>query len=177
MPGPLPAENKRRRNAPTVPTTKLPVGGRTEPTPRPPSWSKLGKVGRAWWKWAWSTPQACAWAPGHEAMIARRASLEDDLAAIGTVNSLELSELLDAQAEGGVELKALLQRLAALATGRLAICREMRELDDRLGLTPKGMAALRWTVVDDGSTQSAPAAPPEGVADLTSRRRRLTDAS
>ena len=177
MPGPLPAENKRRRNAPTVPTTKLPVGGRTAPTPRPPTWAKLGKVGRAWWKWAWSTPQACAWAPGHEAMIARRASLEDDLAAIGTVNSLELWEILDAQAEGGAELKALLQRLASLASGRLAICREMRELDDRLDLTPKGMAALRWTVVDDGSTQAAAAVPPEGVADLTSRRRRLTDAS
>ncbi|WP_171110619.1 MULTISPECIES: hypothetical protein [unclassified Streptomyces] len=178
MPGPLPAENKRRRNAPTVPTTKLPVGGRTAPTPRPPTWAKLGKVGRAWWKWAWSTPQACAWAPGHEAMIARRASLEDDLAALGTVNSLELSELLDADAAGANELKGLLQRLAALASGRLAICREMRELDDRLGLTPKGMAALRWTVVDDGTAQTAPAAtPPEGVADLTSRRRRLTDAS
>jgi hypothetical protein len=178
MPGPLPAENKRRRNAPTVPTTKLPVGGRTAPTPRPPTWAKLGKVGRAWWKWAWSTPQACAWAPGHEAMIARRASLEDDLATIGTVNSLELSELLDAQAEGAAELRGLLQGLAALASGRLAICREMRELDDRLGLTPKGMAALRWTVVDDGSTQAAAAAdPPEGVADLTQRRRRLTDAS
>ncbi|WP_432159074.1 hypothetical protein [Streptomyces sp. bgisy153] len=178
MPGPLPAENKRRRNAPVVPTTKLPVGGRTAPTPRPPTWARLGKVGRAWWKWAWSTPQACAWAPGHEAMIARRASLEDDLAAIGTVNSLELSDLLDADAAGATELKGLLQRLASLASGRLAICREMRELDDRLGLTPKGMAALRWTVVDDGSAQTdTAAAPPEGVADLTSRRRRLTDAS
>lgn len=177
MPGPLPAENRRRRNAPTVPTTKLPVGGRTGTTPRPPTWAKLGKVGRAWWKWAWSTPQACAWAPGHEAMIARRASLEDDLATIGTVNSLELSELLDAQAAGAAELRGLLQGLASLASGRLAICREMRELDDRLGLTPKGMAALRWTVVDDGSTQAAAAETPEGVADLTQRRRRLTDAS
>lgn len=178
MPGPLPAENKRRRNTPTVPTTKLPVGGRTAPTPRPPTWAKLGKVGKAWWRWAWSTPQACAWAPGHEVMVARRASLEDDLAAIGTVNSLELWEILDAQAEGANEIKALLQRLASLASGRLAICREMRELDDRLGLTPKSMAALRWTIVDDGATtQAADAVPPEGVADLTSRRRRLTDAS
>lgn len=177
MSGPLPAENKRRRNTPTVPTTKLPVGGRTGTAPRPPSWAGLGKVGKAWWRWAWSTPQACAWAPGHEVMIARRASLEDDLTAIGTVNSLELWEILDAQAEGAGELKGLLQRLAALASGRLAICREMRELDDRLGLTPRGMAALRWTIVEDGSTQAATGAPPEGVADLTSRRRRLTDAS
>lgn len=177
MPGPLPAENRRRRNVPTVPTTKLPVGGRTGPAPRPPSWAKLGKIGRAWWKWAWTTPQACAWAPGHEVMIARRASLEDDLAAVGTVTSLELSELLDADADdNAAALRSLLQRLAGLASGRLAICREMRELDDRLGLTPKGMAALRWTVVEQGASQS-PVAPPDGVADLTSRRRRLTDAS
>lgn len=175
MPGPLPSENRRRRNAPTVPTTKLPVTGREGPTPRPPSWLKLGRCGRAWWKWAWSTPQACAWAPGHEAMIARRASLEDDLAAIGTVHSLDALELLEG--EDGKAVKELVQRLAALASGRLAICREMRELDDRLGLTPKGMAALRWTVVEDGSVTQAAAAPPDGVADLTQRRRRLTDAS
>ena len=43
----------------------------------------------------------------------------------------------------------LVQRIAALATGRLQIMREMREIDDRLGLTPKGLAALRWKIVDD----------------------------
>jgi hypothetical protein len=179
MPGPLPSENKRRRNVPTVPTTKLPVGGRTEPAPRPPSWARLGKVGRAWWKWAWSTPQACAWAPGHEGTIARRASLEDDLAAIGTVNSLDLWEILDAQAEGAAEIKALFGRLSALASSRLQILKEMREIDDRLGLSPKAMAALRWTIVEDGTSAQATTAavPPDGVADLTSRRRRLTDAS
>jgi hypothetical protein len=176
MPGPLPAENKRRRNAPAVPTTKLPVGGRTGTVPRPPSWVKLDKCGKAWWRWAWTTPQACAWAPGHEVMIARRASLEDDLAAIGTVHSLDALDGLDP--EDATAFKGLIQRLAALATGRLAICREMRELDDRLGLTPKGLAALRWTVVDDGAAAAADTVAPKGVADMTAaRRRKMTDAS
>lgn len=31
----------------------------------------------------------------------------------------------------------------------LAVLREMRERDDRLGLTPKGRLALRWSIVDD----------------------------
>jgi len=29
------------------------------------------------------------------------------------------------------------------------VIREMREMDDRLGLTPKGLAALRWKIVPD----------------------------
>jgi len=29
------------------------------------------------------------------------------------------------------------------------VVREMREMDDRLGLTPKGLAALRWKIVPD----------------------------
>jgi hypothetical protein len=175
MSGPLPSENRRRRNAPTIPTTKLPVGGRTEPTLRVPTWVKLGKSGRAWWKWAWSTPQACAWAPGHESMVGRRAALEDDLAAIGTVHSLDAFDLLEAlEPDAAQTVRDLIGRLAGLASGRLAIYREMRELDDRLGLTPKGMAALRWTIVADPTTPAT--GPAEGVTDITQRRRKL-DAS
>jgi hypothetical protein len=175
MPGPLPDKNRRRRNAPTIPTTNLPVGGRRGRVPSVPSWTRLGKAGRAWWRWAWSTPQACAWAPGHEAVIARRAALEDDLAAVGEVHSLDALDLL--AAEDAKELRFLIGTLAGLATGRLAICREMRELDDRLGLTPKGMAALRWTIVDDGTAQSSSAAQP-GVADMReARRKRAQSAS
>lgn len=177
MPGPLPAENRRRRNAPAIPTTKLPVSGRTEPAPRVPSWTRLGKAGRAWWRWAWSTPQACAWAPGHEGMVARRASLEDDLAALATVEGLDAVELLQAlDPDAFSTVRDLVGRLAALASGRLAVAREMRELDDRLGLTPKGMAALRWTVVEDPAGASTGPLP-EGVGDLTSKRRQISDAS
>ncbi len=43
----------------------------------------------------------------------------------------------------------------------------MRELDDRLGLTPKGLAALRWKVVADPQEQ------PETPAELPANVRRL----
>lgn len=121
MPGPLPTPNPRRRNAPTIPTTSLPAGGRQGDPPESPL--PLEARGLAWWDWAWSTPQAAAWDAGALYVIARRASLEDD---------------------GGL---APASRL-----------REMRELDDRLGLTPKGMAALRWRIVDDGTPDAKPAA-------------------
>lgn len=146
--GPLPSEQKRRRNAPTIPTTSLPVGGLDAPTPEPPRSANLDTAGVEWWEWAWHTPQAAAWDAGSLYTIARRASLEDDLAAVGRLDSLDADDLTDASSQA---LRGLVQRLAGLATGRLNICREMREIDDRLGLTPKSLAQLRWKITEDGS--------------------------
>lgn len=135
MPGPLskPDDQKRRRNAPTIPTTNLPASGRAGRIPVPPKHLVLGNSGNAWWKWAWHTPQAAAWGSGHEIMIARRAQLED----LWT---------------DGVHTHST----------TMSIAREMREMDDRLGLTPKGMAAMRWRIVDDTVPDPAPAPPKEG---------------
>ncbi|MGD9754564.1 MAG: hypothetical protein AB7W59_26535 [Acidimicrobiia bacterium] len=94
---------------------------------------------RAWWAWAWSTPQAAAWSVGDVVALARRARLEDVLAG---------------------------------DPSNMAVSREARELDDRFGLTPKGMAALRWKIVADTVVDEGAA--PEGVASLDDRRRRLT---
>ncbi len=152
--GPLPNPTRRRTNPPTIPTTNLPAEGRQGPPPKLPPGVKLGKVGRAFWKWAWATPQAAAWSPGHEAAVARRASLEDDLAAIGTVTSLDLAELLEAAADD--DLKALVQQLTGLVTGRKGVLQQIDQLDDRLGLTPKAQAALRWTIKGDEAAGQEP---------------------
>lgn len=174
MSGPLPDPNRRRRNVPTIPTTSLPVSGRKGTAPSVPSWVNLGRAGSTWWRWAWATPQAAAWGTGvgQESVVARRASLEDDLAAIQDVHGLDFEGLADAE-----NIRNIVQRVAALATGRLQLMREMRELDDRLGLTPKGMAALRWTVVADAEpVKESPKSTP-GVPSLADRRTRLTSAS
>ena len=176
MPGPLPDPNRKRTNAPTIPTTDLPVSGRKGPAPKVPRWCLLGKAGSAWWRWAWSTPQAAAWDAGAVPAVARRASLEDDLAAVADVQSLDLLEVLEA--EHLAEVRKIVTRLAGLVSGRLQVLREMRELDDRLGLTPKALAALRYRIVpdrvdddvEDGGT-------PPAVASLAARRARLTSAS
>lgn len=175
MPGPLPSPNRVRRNAPTIPSTNLPLSGRKDPAPDVPSWVQLSKSGKAWWKWAWATPQAVAWGTrvGMESWVARRASLEDDLAALENVHGLDFDELIGA--ENGKEFRDIVTRVAALATGRLQILKEMREMDDRLGLTPKGMAALRWVVVAD--KPETPAQPAGNVTPMSDRRKRLTDAS
>lgn len=177
MPGPLPDKNARRRNAPTIPTTNLPISGRTDPAPDVPEWTTLGTAGVAWWKWAWSTPQACAWgvAAGMESWIARRASLEDDLDALAEVEGLDFGDLMSA--ESAREFRDVVSRVAALATGRLQILKEMREMDDRLGLTPKGLAALRWQIVAGRAEPAAPAKGDGTVTVMDDRRKRLSGAS
>lgn len=157
MPGPLPTGNARRRNAPTIQSTMLPSGGRTKDPPKIPSWRRLGKAGRAWWNWAWKTPQSAAWGPGVEDFVARRAALEDDLRTLEEAPTLDLAELLDV--DDGRELQlveAVIRRLHGLAGGRMSVMREMRELDNRLGLNPKALGELRWAVsVDEVAEQRA----------------------
>jgi hypothetical protein len=99
--------------------------------------------------------------------VARRASLEDDLAAIELVQGIDFSEVVDADRADAV--RAAVQRVAALASGRLQILREMRELDDRLGLTPKAMAQLRWTIKGDG--EAATATPTATAANVVTPER------
>lgn len=169
MPGPLPNASKRRTNAPTIPTTKLPAGGRKGRPPNPPQGYNLGEAGRLWWKWAWGTPQACAWDAGARYTVARRAQLEDDLARLDSFDPHSLDwffSSLDLSDEGRVqdsmrELGQIIGKLQGLAAGRLSVAKEMRELEKRLGLDPKALAELRWTIVDDApSAASKPAAKP-----------------
>lgn len=153
MPGPLEDPNARRRNAPTIPTTNLPAGGRKGRPPTSPY--PLGKAGSAWWKWAWTTPQASAWSKGDLYVVARRAQLEDDLDHLASPRAgLDLRDLRAVLHEDGagevVDLVELvIGKLQALAANKLPLVKECRELDDRLGLTPKAMAALRWKIIPD----------------------------
>ena len=165
--GPLPNPQHRHRGAPSIPTTQLPATGRSGPLPKVPIGYRLGRPGRAWWKWAWSLPQACAWSDGDLYVVARRASLEDDLMAVE--KAPELPDLSTLCGETVQDLKRMFGRISALASGRVAIMREIRELDSRLGLTPKALAELRWSIV--AVEPEAPAAEVSG-----SRRLRAVDA-
>jgi hypothetical protein len=142
--------------------------------PAPPDLYEFGPRGSDWWGWAWLTPQACAWDDGALFVVARRAQLEDDLHALENVE-IDLDFLIGEEpGEAARNLQAMIQRIKSLAGGRLAVTREMRELDDRLGLTPKGLAALRWTIVD-----AAPAKPASGSPkdDLEEQRRKRNEAA
>ena len=142
MPGPLPKPEAQRRNRtkPRIPTTSLPSGGCTAPTPEPPEWVALGPAGQLWWEWAWHTPQAAGWSPeAHIDTVAHRAALEDDLSAIESEDFAGLDE---------EALRDLVRVLKGLVTGKSTVLTRMKDYDDRLGLSPQSMAKLRWTIVE-----------------------------
>lgn len=177
--GPLPNKKKRRTNAPTIPTTELDATGRKGRPPKVPDSYKLGKPAAQWWKWAWSTPQACAWdTKGMLYVLARRAQLEDDLDALGLNDDLDLADLLAGADEEAVErVEYALATLKKAATGKLAVVKEMRELDKVLGLTPKAMADLRWEIVDKSKAKAGeeqPKGKPAKPAGAGSARERLS---
>ena len=177
MPGPLPNPQRRRRNPPAVPTTTLPASGRKGRPPNLPVGYALAKAGREWWKWAWGTPQAAAWDAGARYVVARRASLEDDLAVLDKFDPFELADLLGVEeSERTRELGFIIGRLKALAGDRVKVMKEMRELDSRLGLTPEALAKLRWTIQADAAEDAPkPARHPGGPPKSNVRRLRALD--
>jgi hypothetical protein len=130
----------------------------------------LADAGARWWAWAWRTPQATKWDAGALYFVARRAVLEDHAAALDFADELDWSDLFsvgDDEARQRVEWA--LSLLKRSATGELALMKEMRELDNRLGLNPKAMADLRWSV----EAADAPAAARRQSAEV--RRLRAVD--
>lgn len=177
--GPAPSKQKRRSNTDAIPTTQLPAKGRKGRPPKVPEAYNLQKAGAAWWKWAWGTPQAAGWDPGALYVLARRAQLEDDLDALGSLNDeVELADLLAGADEEAIErVKWALATLKGQAGGRLAVEKEMRELDKVLGLTPKAMVDLRWEIVAEVSEAEEPkpaAVPATAASPSASRRARLS---
>jgi hypothetical protein len=185
--GPLPNEKKSRRNKDTIPTTQLPASGRKGRPPAAPKAYKFGNAAKEWWKWAWGLPQAMAWDKGALYVLARRAQLEDEVAALDESDDLierihdsflrilETDDPLDLP-ERLTYLGLLMAKLKGLAGGRVTLLKEMRELDKVLGLTPKAMAELRWKIVDDGEAKTSEGSKPKPSAakQTGGRRGRLT---
>lgn len=138
----------------------------------------------AWWEWAWRTPQAAAWDDGALFVVARRAQLEDDLDALATVDDcFDLAELLGVEvSELTKRMTGVFRRLKGLASNKVAVAKECRELDNRLGLNPKAMGELRWRIVPDEEWRQVvgvdePESPPEPVKPERKERRHLLAAS
>jgi hypothetical protein len=114
-----------------------------------------------WWRWAWKLPQAAKWDEGALYFVGRRALLEDHAAALDFADDLDLADLFASDnKEAAIRVEHALSLLKRSATGEVALMKEMRELDNRLGLNPKALADLRWTIdaVDeaDGDLPLAP---------------------
>lgn len=170
MPGPLPNAQKRRRNAPTIASTMLPAEGRKGRAPTVPKAYKLRAAGTAWWRWAWRLPQATKWDSGALYVVARRAQLEDELAALDFHDGVDLEDLLAGADQDAIKrVEWALSTLKRTASGSTALMKEMREIDNRLGLNPKAMADLRWSIEDRAEDEPESTA---GVANMAAYRER-----
>lgn len=130
-PLPKPGAQRRRTNTPSIPTTNLPAGGFRGRVPK--CSYALGIAGKAWWRWAWKTPSAAAWGPGDTYFVSRRAQLEDDLAVMPLPN-LNPDDV---------------KVFNTISTARVRVQRMMGDIDKRLGLDPKALSELRWSLTDD----------------------------
>lgn len=143
---------------------ELPATGRTGRPPKCPY--DLAKPGSTWWRWAWRTPQATQWNRGYHYHVARRAQLEDDLEALGFDDELDLRDLLaGADYDAIARVRDALTLLKQAASGALAVKKEMRELETRLGLNPDGMSRLGWVIASEQTEKK------DGVDELKRKRR------
>lgn len=129
MPGPAPkpADQRRRRNAPLANTVKLPAEGRTGDAPEwPLPWQRV--VEAKIWADLWATPQAAAW----------------ERMGTATVRVVARYVRLLSLVEGPADDEDRAPRTSATL-----LLGEVRQLEDRLGLTPMAMLRLRWEIVAD----------------------------
>ena len=139
------ARRQREAIARAQSANRVPVAGRLGRPPNPPI--ELGEDGRRWWKWAWSTPQACKWHKGFHESLARRASLEDEYA----------------KATSSPDLSAAPRLLAF-----------MIRLDDAFGLTPLGAAKQHIVFVDE-EPAAKPDKAPGTVTPIRNRLKGMRD--
>ena len=124
-PYPKPDGQVRHRNRPLANTVKLPAAGRDGPPPPFP----LGELDEYWagvWADLWATPAAAAWER----------------------NSWTRSVARYLLAQKAAERSLATARPSALILG------EVRQMEDRLGLTPLSMLRLRWEIDADDEVEA-----------------------
>lgn len=145
-PPPKPDAQRRRKNAPTFDWTVLPVAGREGPAPELPEWREWSDATREWWADLWTTPQSTVW--------------DQTGRTLWTLAVLHHELIEDAFAEGPVR------------SGSIAA--EMRQHEDRHGISPKALLALRWRIDTDDVPATAVQDDPEKKR--TSRTQRARSA-
>ena len=129
MPGPAPAETRRRANTPKQLADRvvLPAAGRDGPVPECPSSDDLLPESVVQWEAWWTSPMATMWDVRFDVFPLARCL-----------------ELYDRQRRGG----------DGLSNGELV---EIRHIEARFGLDPRSRKELCWLIVDeDGEAQDGP---------------------
>lgn len=157
MPGPAPkpAAQRRRRNVTTGRAT-LPAGGRGGRAPTLPGGKDMLAETRRWWRTVWASPMATAWIDADLPALVRLANLQDLVARElrGWTDRERIGEIYQDEADQALGIVRVHLAGAMVSTSVLA---EMRQLEDRLGLTPMARRKLEWEIADDGAGAAEPA--------------------
>lgn len=165
MPGPAPkpAGQRRRRNKAPVAAT-LTSSSKRGRAPNLPGSAKMLASTRDWWKTVWASPMAAHWIEADRPAVVRLAHLQDLVAR-------ELRGWTDRDDVGHLVEDDQVPELVRVKLGgamvSVTLLAEMRQIEDRLGLTPMARKRLQWELEDE--TAAAPAA---RVPDEVEARRR-----
>jgi hypothetical protein len=135
----MPAQNKppgqrRRRNAGQSQWQELPAEGRKGEIPKPWTGRQLGDVATRYWETLWSSPMAVTFIDADIQPLTRLAVLVDDRDR--SESGAGLIEIVEGNYAGEVEV----------VVGKFAGDAEIRQLEDRYGVSPKARRALQWEI-------------------------------
>jgi hypothetical protein len=162
-PAPKPEGQRRRRNAPTAATTRLPAEGRTNPAPRWPLGDDIETAARlmvAREKVAEFEEREAEGKPVSEARMDRAREavkvLEHIVAIQAKAEKALWRELWRTPMAAAWERDGYTREVAQYVrwkvhaeNGNLDAAKEARQLGDRIGLTPLARLRLRWEVAAD----------------------------
>lgn len=133
-PQPKPPGQRRRRNAGQSQWQELPAEGRKGEVPEPRTDRRLGSVAKRYWDELWSSPMAVTFIDADIQPLTRLVVLVDDRARAETGEGL--LEIVEGNFDGDVRV----------IVGQFSGDGEIRQLEDRYGISPKARRALQWEI-------------------------------
>lgn len=131
---PKPPGARRRRNTGQSEWQQLPAEGRQGEIPEPRTDRELGEVAKRYWDTLWTSPMAVTFTDADIQPLTRLAVLVDDRARAESAEGL--LEIVEDYHGNSVEV----------IVGRFAADGEIRQLEDRYGVSPLARRRLQWEI-------------------------------
>lgn len=144
-PAPKPPGARRRRNAGQSQWQQLPAEGRAGPIPQPRTGRELGEIASCYWETLWTSPMAVTFTDADIQPLTRLAVLVDDRARSETGDGL--IEIVESNYGGG-EVEVVVGKFAGDA--------EIRQLEDRYGVSPLARRRLQWEIRQGDVAEARP---------------------
>lgn len=145
---PKPPGQRRRRNLGQGQWKQLPANGRQGMIPEPRTERELGPIAMQYWETLWLSPMAVTFTDADIHALTRLVVLVDDRARAESAEGL--LEIVESAHGGEVEV----------IVGRFGGDAEIRQLEDRYGLSPLARRRLQWEITqgdaDSGSIRTKP---------------------